>query len=555
MKNRTTRFRVACVAACYVATAGYAGATQADGDNSQQIDALKHEVNDLTRKIDELSRKQDAAAAAPPATIAQTPTPAPALSQDDESILHGLVKFLKGNEFYANIDLSVDDVTKGWNGIKGLPPHTYYKDGDPAAGTATPVGRTGWQPAIGTNATYFGIRGKHALGGDFNLVYQLETQVDVTSQPGTTNTNSNSSSTVKGALASRTSFLGFANKDWGSIKIGKGYGPYKVATDRLNPFSSMLGDNAVIMGNTGGDNRVEFGGYLDHAIWYESPKIHGVSFNALVSPGQNRSGEDDNIAQGESDCTGGNIPGSGALAPSCNDGSFGTAFSTSLAYEGPASLPLYVTGAYELHRSVNRVSDVVGPDPNNPASDVVANDPRDIANEWAAKIGMQYLLPTHTTLNFIWEDLHRAVPQALAFQNERSRRGTWVAITQTLGSKDDISLGWAHAQRSPGDPGQHTTPTTSNPDNQSNLFTAAIKHKLDKQTIIYANWALTENASAAHYDLGAGAHGLKTDCHDASPLYVNDTLPDGNIVQVANGPFCYPGGHIMGVSIGVNYKF
>ena len=51
----------------------------------------------------------------------------------------------------------------------------------------------------------------------------------------------------------------------------------------------MLGDYAVVMGNTGGDNRVEFGTRLEHSIWYESPKIGGVfSFDALVSPGQNR---------------------------------------------------------------------------------------------------------------------------------------------------------------------------------------------------------------------------------------------------------------------------
>jgi len=43
------------------------------------------------------------------------------------------------------------------------------------------------------------------------------------------------------------------------------------------------------MGNTGGDNRVEFGTRLDHALWYESPKFGGgFQFNALFAPGQNR---------------------------------------------------------------------------------------------------------------------------------------------------------------------------------------------------------------------------------------------------------------------------
>ena len=68
------------------------------------------------------------------------------------------------------------------------------------------------------------------------------------------------------------------------------------------------------MGNTGGDNRVEFGGRLDHSIWYESPTIGGFQLNALFAPGQNRATDSDNIAAGEADCTGGNDPTSGGSA-------------------------------------------------------------------------------------------------------------------------------------------------------------------------------------------------------------------------------------------------
>ena len=53
----------------------------------------------------------------------------------------------------------------------------------------------------------------------------------------------------------------------------------------MNPFSGMLGDYAVVMGNTGGDNRVEFGTRIDHSIWYESPKFGGVfSFDVCSRP-------------------------------------------------------------------------------------------------------------------------------------------------------------------------------------------------------------------------------------------------------------------------------
>ncbi|MDB5986399.1 MAG: Porin, Gram-negative type [Nevskia sp.] len=532
MRLLLKRLCIACSIACYVAVAGYASTVVADDGTKQEIDTLKKEVDELTTKINKLSTEQQSAAAPPTKTV-----------KSDESRLQGFLDFLKSNEFYGNIDVSVDDATKGLK-------HS-YSEGGPGGPPTAPVGKLGWLPGISTNATYFGVRGVHALGSSVNLVYQLETQVDVTAMPGTSNNNSSSSSVVKGGLASRTSYLGFASP-WGAIKAGKGYAPYKTSTDRMNPFNAMLGDYSIIMGNTGGDNRVEFGGYLDHSIWYESPKMHGFSFNVLVAPGQNRAGDDGNIAQGESDCTGGNVPGSGALPPSCNDGSFGTAYSANLAYEGAKSFPLYVTAAYELHRDANRISDVAGPDPSNPNSNVVPLDPRDVGNEWAAKIGVQYIFPTRTTVSAIWENLHRQIPEALQFQNERSRRGTWLAVTQGLTDKDTLSLGWAHAGKSPGDPGQHNSPTGFSPDNEANMFSVALKHSVDKQTTIYGNWAFTANQSAAHYDLGAGPHGLKTDCHDASTLAAFD--PTTGTVT-GDGPRCFAGGKLMGVSVGVNYKF
>ena len=113
------------------------------------------------------------------------------------------------------------------------------------------------------------------------------------------------------------------------------------------------------MGNSGGDNRVEFGTRITHAIWYESPKFGGgFQFNVLFAPGQNRSNISDNLASGESDCAGNNDPNSGAnpLA-SCSDGAYSNVVSADLSYTNG---PLYITGAYEFHQNVNRSSDVAG---------------------------------------------------------------------------------------------------------------------------------------------------------------------------------------------------
>jgi predicted porin len=342
------------------------------------------------------------------------------------------------------------------------------------------------------------------------------------------------------------------------VKFGKTDAPYKNSTARMDPFNAMIGTYSVIMGNTGGDNRVEFGTRLDKSIWYESPNWQGFSFNVLFSPSQNRSLDDSNISSGESSCSGGNVPGSGALPPSCNDGSFGTAYSANVAFEYG---PIYATVAYEMHKNVNRSSDQI--------TDIFpSGDPNDIGDERAAKVGVQYKFPTNTTVSAIFEDMKRNVPAYLEIQNERSRNGTWLAVTQQLTQVDSVSVGWAHAGGSPGYPGQHnssanvfTDPVTHafgniSPDIQANMFTAALKHYLNKATLVYFDWALTLNHPFAHYDLGAGGRGVTTDCHDGTVLAAFDATANGGAGGVSfAGPKCWTGGRLQGFSLGMDYKF
>src|SRR5258708_27496658 len=148
-------------------------------------------------------------------------------------------------------------------------------------------------------------------------------------------------------------------------------------------------------GKAGGDNRGEFGLGASDAIWYESASWSGPSLKAMYSPGQSRTDDSSIVPSAEPDCTGGNIPGSGALPPLCNDGSFGDLFSLSAAY---ASGPLYLTAAYEMHRNVNRTSDL----PNL--------DPRYVGDESAYKIGGQYPVETKTTGSSLWEATKREDP-------------------------------------------------------------------------------------------------------------------------------------------------
>ena len=122
-------------------------------------------------------------------------------------------------------------------------------------------------------------------------------------------------------------------------------------------------------------------------------------------------------------------------------------------------------------------------------------------------------------------------------------------MSQVLTPLDSVHLGWAHAGKTPGDPGQHNTTGGANPDNEANMFTIAFKHQVSKEFGFYVDYAETRNHRDAHYDLGAGGRGVTTDCHDASNPDTSGFDPNGN------APHCWAGGHLKGVSVGAKYTF
>jgi predicted porin/uncharacterized coiled-coil protein SlyX len=537
-------------------------------DQQSEVDALKQQMRVLQQKLEDLSKKQD--------------SQGQKQDQIEKKVVSSgggggdrLDKILSG--FYGVMDASIDDTTKGMGGMTashwnpGPTPGSYTQGGLKAG----PVGRMGWMPQLSTNKSGFGYRGDHMIGdSDVKFIYQFETAVSITATPGLSGSYTNQSNTARGLVGFGDTFIGLKQGDWGSLKFGTTYTPYKKATDRLNPFSGMLGDYAVIMGNSGGDNRVEFGTRQDHSIWWESNKYNGFSMDVLYSPGQNRTYDNVVTSAGSPDCNGGNIPGSGNLPMNCDDGGFNNSFSTALKYE---TQRFYATAAYEMHQGVNRNSDGIGANNqwyNAPtpaiASQIDSGNPlygpgtvfyqnggtapylNDIANEWAAKFGAQYMFDFGLTISGIVERLRRDVAPVYQFQNERSRDGTWLALTQTISPKDEISLGWGHAGATPGDPGgQHNYDPTRGADT-ADMYTLAYKRKLDKQLYWYFNAATTVNHGNAHYDLGAGGRGVTTDCHDGtnSPT-AGSLVTDGT----SNGPTTWGGCHLIGVSTGLHFKF
>jgi predicted porin len=515
MKKRLVA--MACALAC---GAPAVASAQSAEDIQRKVDAMQRQIEDLKEQVQTLVKQRQAEQAAPAAPVANSGG-----SFLERKPGNGVVFLTRGGEaqVYGNLDLSLDTATKGISGMA-------------ASDGSTPAGNGGWMADVSSNISYIGLRGHQSLGNfPARFVWQLETQIDVSSNSGSAETNSNTSNTVKGALTSRNSYIGLASPEWGAIKVGKSDAPYKNSTSMMNPFSGMWGDYQTIMGNSGGDNRVEFGTRMTHAIWYESPNWGGFSFAALVSPGQNRANDSSNIPSGEGDCAGGNVPGSGGTPAACNDGSFGTAYSASGSYRAAGA---YVTAAYEKHKNVNRTSDLGVYDAN------------DIADESAWKVAGQYrFAPTGTTVSAIYERLTRKVPDYLSYQNERSRNGTWLALSQAIGPQDSVHFGWAHAGRSPGDPGTHNSDGGANPDNAANMLTLAWKHQVDKNFQWYVDYATTRNHKDAHYDLGAGGRSVTTDCHDAANPDTSGFDPNGG------APHCWAGGKLQGASVGMKYTF
>ena len=549
--------------------------------------ALKARLNKVETKKGEAPEVTGSIPRSPPpagrlATGLATPPPSRTEPEIDAQG-HGYLEHKKGNPLtfytpggeitgYGNIDVSVDATTKALGGNVG--------NANAGGSELFPVGNFGWLPAVSSNSSYLGVRGFQRVPDfPFNFVYQLEVGFDVSALPGTRESNSNLSNSVNGALFNRNTYIGFASPEFGALKIGKTYGPYENSTGGFNPFAGQIGDMRVVMGNTGGDNRVEFGTRLNNSIWYESPTIYGFQWNFLFAPGQNRSEISDNLPAGGGDCTGGNDPTSGGLFPNgCNDGSFSNAISTNLSYTNG---PFYATVAYERHYAVNRQSDIsgflgVGSAVNNVPTFVLATCApgsagcfpnavqqamfnADVADEDAFKVAALYTFATKTTVGGIFEMLHRYVPQFIQYQNERTRNGTWLFLTQELTPVDSVSFGWAHAFNANGDPGQHNSILTTIPipgtagqnlfevsnDNHSDMVTSTYKHKFGQNLTWYTAVAATINGPNAHYDLGAGSRGVTTDCHSAFGA-------SGGIESV---PHCWVGPTLAGVSTGIQWRF
>jgi len=587
-KPRLAKPVLVALAAC-AATVTICGVAFADDDQTQalkeQMRQMQQQMQQLQKQLDALSSKQAAPAVAPagpPATAASGAATGKETGPTLSSLEKKFDSFLKG--FYGSLDVSVDYTTKGiYNPVaypygyaSGAPGSPYVITGPQKA---TPYGRVGWLGAMSSNGSSIGYRGEHRIPNtDIDFIYQVSSAIDMVAAPGLQDTWTKSSNTVLGGIGLGDTFVGFQEHAWGKIKFGEMYMPYKNSTDRLNPFGTGLGNYAAIMGNSGGDNRIEFGTRGDDVVYYTSPTWAGITFDLAYQFGQQLDPNSDLTPEGSPDCAGSNNPGSGNLFLNCDDGGYNRAYSADLKFEMGG---LYLVGAYEIHKQVNRSSDGIGANspyyaylvsqgPKGPNAYILdwadyaayageypgaaaAGSPAystavDVADEWAMKFGVQYNFDFGLSVNYLYEELHREVPPEMEFQNERQRNGMWFALQQSFwDGRDVVAAGWAHAGASVGDPGGQHNYNPNSTGNQSNMYTMQWWHKLDKQLTVYFDWAETINDGNAHYDMGAGGHGIKTDCHDATHNQFVD--------YSSAGPTTWGGCHEQGVSTGVSYRF
>ena len=508
------------------ATASFIAAApaRADEHTDREIRELKAQIETLMRRVDDLSRKQQAAPAAQPERAEGRAAPPVGMKPGNN-----LTFQVGGGEItlYGHVDVSLDDQTNGLSGFIN--------------GGAPVTGKNGWVPDVSSNLSYFGVRGQRPIDRDLTALFQWESEVAFAATPGASD-QAPDGTAQKFSFGSRNSFIGMRSREWGTVKLGKTDTPYKTSTARLDPFASTPGDYNAIMGNSGGDNRSEFDMRLPHSVWYESPQFGPISFDVLYSPGQNRSTNNGLYAQGEPDCSGGNstagLNGNNGQPNPCEDGSFNNAYSAALRYQ---SGPLYATVAYEMHKNVNRIGD-----------EIVAGT-IGVRDESAVKVGVQYALPTATTVNFEIERMKRdAITPDL---DERTRTSTWIALTQKMTSYDDLNVGWAHAGRTPGQPVAGVQDRFGNDapagksDNGANLYSIGYKHRfLDNRTTMSLTLSRLKNDFWGHYSLGAGGHGLPTRNY-VGDKFIGGCLDGGN----CGAPFA--GNTAQAVSLGMTYNY
>lgn len=155
---------------------------------------------------------------------------------------------------------------------------TDVKETDRATGTTSSTSAD-WSVSktrskLNSTGSRIGLRGAEALTANTDLVYQLEYGIDVDA-----NTNYDSNGNAKDQFYSRDTYLGLANKQYGTLLAG-----------RLTAIDDMVNYANVAEGGVLGGNNVlaSFDGErANNAFAYVSPSYNGLNFLGMYVMDEN----------------------------------------------------------------------------------------------------------------------------------------------------------------------------------------------------------------------------------------------------------------------------
>jgi len=128
----------------------------------------------------------------------------------------------------------------------------------------------------GESGTRWGLKGAEDLGGGLKAVFQFEQGFDLTDnsvvQGNIAGSATSSPSNSTGSrFFGRTSTVGLTG-DFGGVKVGRGYTPYFLMWDNVDPMDAGLvgGAQNLVVGSTT---------RFDNGLYFDSANIYGIQFS------------------------------------------------------------------------------------------------------------------------------------------------------------------------------------------------------------------------------------------------------------------------------------
>ena len=298
--------------------------------------------------------------------------------------------------------------------------------------------------AVGSNSSYVGVKGSEDLAGGMKAVYQVELQVAMDGDNG----SSGSDATTKGLDGGmRNTFVGLGG-GFGTVLLGKHDTPLKIASRKFDLFGDRIGDTRNL--TSGNGDVVSLGWDLrpNNVIAYVTPAVGG--FTGILAYVANEAD-----ANGTKTTNGSNASADKADAYSA----------IVMGAIGKVDVAL----AYENHNTAfSGISKSMG----------------------ATRLGASYDFGM-VKLNGVYANQDTVVSGAM---KTRNIYGLGAAIP--AGAAGTVKAQYYVADA-----------TSSGVKNGASMLAVGYDHALSKNTTAYVAYALTNNDSAATFNVAGGGHG------------------------------------------------